>query len=86
MGASILLLSTLLLAPSSSTALPPHAANACLCTQSASIEPCGPERTTCHCVDTPGWTLVRFWAPETSRCEELVFFIMDGDSPSARPQ
>ncbi len=86
MGASILLLSTLLLAPSSSAALPPHAANACLCTQTASIEPCGPERTTCHCVDSPGWTLVRFWAPETSRCEELVFFLIDGDGASARTQ
>lgn len=86
MGASILLLSTLLLAPASSSALPPHAENACLCTQSASTEPCGPERTTCHCVDSPGWTLVRFWAPETSRCEELVFFIIDGDTASARPQ
>jgi hypothetical protein len=86
MGASILLLSTLLLAPTSSRALPSQAANACLCTQTASTEPCGPERTTCHCVDSPGWTLVRFWAPETSRCEELVFFLIDGDSAPARPQ
>lgn len=86
MGGSLLLLSSLLLAPSSSAAQPPRVENACLCTESASIEPCGPERTTCHCVDSPGWTMVRFWAPETARCEELVFFPMDGETPSARPQ
>ena len=86
MGVSLLLLSSLLFAPTSSKVLPPHAENACLCTQSASIEPCGPERTTCHCVDSPGWTLVRFWAPETSRCEELVFFLIDGDAAPSRPQ
>lgn len=86
MSASLLLLSSLLLAPSSSSALAPRAENACLCTESASTEPCGPERTTCHCVDSPGWTLVRFWAPETSRCEELVFFLIDGDASAARPQ
>jgi hypothetical protein len=86
MGASLLLLSSLLLAPSSSAAHAPRAENACLCTESASTEPCGPERTTCHCVDSPGWTMVRFWAEETSRCEELVFFLIDGDTPAARPQ
>jgi len=86
MGSSLLLLSTLLFSPMSSASLPPHAENACLCTQSPSSEPCGPERTTCHCVDSPGWTLVRFWAPETSRCEELVFFLMDGESGARRPQ
>ena len=86
MGSTFLLLSTLMLSPLYTSVLPPHAENACLCTQSPSSEPCGPERTTCHCVHSPGWTLVRFWAPETSRCEELVFFIVDGDGPSARPQ
>jgi hypothetical protein len=86
MGAPILLLSTLLLAPTSSSALPQRAASACLCTQSANLEPCGPERTTCHCVDSPGWTLVRFWAPETSRCEELVFFLIESEDGSARAQ
>jgi len=86
MGASLLLLSSLLLAPTSTTALPPRAENPCLCTQTASIEPCGPERTTCHCVDSPGWTLVRFWAAETSRCEELVFFLIDSDASPTRPE
>ena len=86
MSAPFLLLSSLLMAPSSSAALTPRAEHACLCTQSASIEPCGPERTTCHCVHSPGWTLVRFWAEETSRCEELVFFLFDGETPSPLPQ
>jgi len=84
---STLLLSTLLLSPLLPAASqPPRAENACLCTQSANSEPCGPERTTCHCVDSPGWTLIRFWAPETSRCEELVFFLIDGEGGPARPQ
>ena len=86
MGSAILLLSTLLLSPVTNSVLPPRAENACLCTQSASSEPCGPERTTCHCVDSPGWTLVRFWAAETSRCEELVFFLIDSVPGAARPE
>jgi hypothetical protein len=86
MGSSLLLLSTLLLSPAPTAILSPRAENACLCTQSASSEPCGPERTTCHCVDSPGWTLVRFWAAETSRCEELVFFLIDSVPGAARPE
>jgi len=85
MGSS-LLLSTLLLSPLPTTSLPAPAEQACLCTQSPNSEPCGPERTTCHCVDSPGWTLVRFWADETSRCEELVFFLIDGEPGAARPE
>ena len=85
MGASLLLLSaSLLLSPLASDTQPVRSETACLCTQSPSSEPCGPERTTCHCVDAPGWTLLRFWAPETSRCEELVFFLIDG-AESVKP-
>lgn len=86
MGSSLLLMSVLLLSPTPATTLPARAEQACLCTQSASLEPCGPERTTCHCVQSPGWTLVRFWADETSRCEELVFFTVDGEPGAARPE
>lgn len=86
MGSSLLLLSTLLLAPLPAGSLASTAEQACLCTQSESSERCGPERTTCHCVDSPAWTLVRFWAEETSRCEELVFFSTDGEPATPRPE
>jgi len=82
MGSSLLMLSMLLLSPLPDRNLEPEAEKACLCTQSASQPPCGPERTTCHCVSSPGWTLVRFWAADTSRCEELVFFLLDGQPES----
>jgi hypothetical protein len=86
MGPSVLLLSTLLMAPMPAPSLPASAEHACLCTESPASERCGPERTTCHCVDSTGWTRVRFWAQETSRCEELVFFLTDGDGSPKRPQ
>jgi hypothetical protein len=86
MGPPILLLSTLLLSPMPTANLQASAEHACLCTESPGSEPCGPERTTCHCVDSTGWTRVRFWAPETSRCEELVFFLIDGEAGPAHPQ
>jgi len=86
MGSSLLLLSTLLLSPMPTPSLPTSAEQACLCTESPSSEPCGPERTTCHCVDSTGWTRVRFWAPETSRCEELVFFLINGEAGPAHSQ
>jgi hypothetical protein len=80
MGSSLLMLSMLLLSPLPDVNLEPVVEKPCLCTQSASTPPCGPERTTCHCASSPGWTLVRFWASDTSRCEELVFFLLDGTS------
>jgi hypothetical protein len=86
MGSMVVLFSTLLLSPLPAPSLPTSADQACLCTESPSIEPCGPERTTCHCVDSTGWTRVRFWAPETSRCEELVFFLINGETGPAHPQ
>jgi hypothetical protein len=84
MGSSLLVLSMLLLSPLPDRDLEPAPEKACLCTQSASLPPCGPERTTCHCVSSPGWTLVRFWASDTARCEELVFFLLDGQTEATR--
>ncbi|MGH9884204.1 MAG: hypothetical protein ACREBE_01660 [bacterium] len=86
MGPSVLLLSTLLLSHLPAPSLRASAEHACLCTESPSSEPCGPERTTCHCADSTGWTRVRFWAEETSRCEELVFYLLDGEPGQTRPQ
>lgn len=78
MRSALLLLSSLLLAPDPSAVVTPRSEAACLCTQSPSSEPCGVERTTCHCLDAPGWTRVRYWARESERCEELVFFLNEG--------
>jgi hypothetical protein len=84
MGSSLLLGVALLLAPQpTSTSLGPGNAERCLCNQSEPVEPCGPERTTCHCVESPGWTRVRFWSSDVSRCEELVFFLIDADPREA---
>ncbi len=77
MGAALWLLSTLLLAPDAAAIRPQRSEAACICTESSSREPCGVERTTCHCLDTPAWTRVRYWAPDSERCEELVFFLND---------
>lgn len=82
MGSALLLLSSLLLAPDAAAIRPNRSQAACICTESSSREPCGIERTTCHCLDAPAWMRVRYWAPESERCEELVFFLNEGAAGS----